>query len=274
LNILFQHEYFLLNFLVGIFLAIVISIFSYRLRLLTKTGTAAIFILAVLIYGFGGWKFTLPIFIFFISSSLLSKFRKKRNATVETYFEKSGERDHYQVFANGGVAGLFVVLNYFYPSELLYIVYVSILAAVCADTWATEIGTLSGNKTFDILTFKKVEQGVSGGISFNGTLGSFVGALIIASTSLLWIQSDYLPVLLIISFAGLFGSLTDSLVGSAFQAQYNCKVCNRITERKEHCSELSELHKGIYWVNNDVVNAGSGVSGGVFSILLVDVFRI
>lgn len=274
MKIIFQHEDILLNFITGIFLALVISFFSFRFKLLTKNGTAAIFFLAIIIYGFGGWKFTMPILTFFVLSSLLSKVRKKRNPAVETYFEKPGERDHFQVFANGGVAGLLVVLNYFYPSELLYIVYVSSLAAVCADTWATEIGTLSENKTVNILTFKKVEQGVSGGISFTGIIGSYLGALVIASTSLLWIQSDYIAVLLIISFAGLFGSLIDSVLGASIQAKYKCYECEKINEKYIHCSKPGKLQKGIYWVNNDIVNAGSSVSGGIFSILFVDVIRI
>lgn len=269
-----QNENILLNFIIGIFFALIISYFSYRFKLLTKTGSYAIFFLAVLIFGFGGWKFTIPIVIFFITSSLLSKVRKNRITSVETYFEKSGERDHFQVFANGGFACLLVVLNYFYPSELMYIAYVSTLAAVCADTWATEIGTLLENKTYDILTFKKVEQGVSGGISFNGIIGSFLGALLIASTSIFWIESNHLLVLFIILLAGLFGSFTDSLLGTTLQVQYKCQTCNKITEKKVHCSNSAEYYKGIYFINNDAVNAGASVTGGGFSLLLAYLFRI
>jgi uncharacterized protein (TIGR00297 family) len=274
LNIIFQHEDILLNFIIGIFLASFISFFSYRFKLLTRKGSYAVFILAILVYGFGGWKFTIPIFTFFILSSFLSMLRKKKNPSVETYFEKTGERDHFQVLANGGIAGLLAVLNYFYPSELLYIVYVSTVAAVCADTWATETGTVSENKTINILTLKKVEQGVSGGVSVNGLIGSFAGAFVIALTSLFWIQSDYIPVLLIISFAGFLASLADSFLGASVQALYKCSVCEKVTEKSLHCNKPARLHKGVYWVNNDMVNTGTGLSGGIFSFLLADIIRI
>jgi uncharacterized protein (TIGR00297 family) len=274
LRFLFQNENLLLNFLTGIILASIISFFSYRYKFLSKGGTAALFFLAILIYGFGGWKFTLPVLVFFLFSSLITKVRKKRNPLIETYFEKTGERDHFQVFANGGFALVIVVLNYFYSSELFYIVYVSSIASVCADTWATETGTLSENKTVNILTLKRIEQGMSGGISLAGTVGSYFGALVIAATSLLWIESDYLLVLIVISFAGLFGSFIDSILGASVQVQYLCSVCNKVTEKRKHCSHTEDIKKGVLWINNDVVNAGSSVAGGIFSILLVDVFRI
>ena len=273
MNILIQTDNLIVNLIFGIILASAISLISYRLKLLKISGIIAVFFLALIIYTFGTWQWTLPIVTFFVLSSLLSKFRKSKNESVESYFEKSDERDHLQVLANGGLASVLVILNYFYSSELFYIVYVSMVASVCADTWATETGTLFKAKTINILSFKKVEPGISGGISFPGIFGALAGAFVIAITSLPWLESDYLMNVIIILFAGFVGSIADSLLGASVQAQYKCRVCKSITERKIHCNKETNLFSGIRWVNNDAVNFGAGISGGIFSIILYDVVK-
>jgi uncharacterized protein (TIGR00297 family) len=273
LSILIHSNNLIVNLILGIILASVISLISYQLKLLTTSGIVVAFLLALVIYTFGTWQWTLPIVTFFILSSLLSKLRKRRNEEVEKYFEKSEQRDHLQVLANGGLAGVLVTLNYFYPSELTYIIYVSIVAAVCADTWSTEIGTLGKTKTVDILSFKEINQGVSGGISLPGIFASVAGAFVIAATSLPWIESNYQINIIIITAAGFVGSITDSILGSSVQAQYKCKVCGNVTERKFHCGEKTDLLKGKRWINNDAVNFGAGISGGIFSIILYDVIK-
>jgi uncharacterized protein (TIGR00297 family) len=273
LSFLIETDNLTINLILGIILASAISLISYKLKLLTASGIVATFILALVIYTFGTWQWTLPIVTFFILSSLLSKLRKRKNEAVEKYFEKSEQRDYLQVLANGGLAVVLVTLNYFYTSELLYIVYVSIVAAVCADTWSTEIGTLGKIKTVDILSFKEINQGISGGISFPGILASVGGAFVIAATSLPWTESNYQINIIIITIAGFIGSVTDSILGSSLQVQYKCTICGSITERKIHCNEKADLFKGKSWINNDAVNFGAGISGGVFSVILYDVIK-
>jgi uncharacterized membrane protein len=102
-------------------LASLIAVFSLFIKALTKRGAAATFIFAIIIFGFGGWKWTIPIVTFFLSSSLLTRIRMLKNKDVETYFEKTGARDEYQVIANGGVCFLLVIINEFFPSELFYL---------------------------------------------------------------------------------------------------------------------------------------------------------
>ncbi|HSP88700.1 MAG TPA: DUF92 domain-containing protein, partial [Ignavibacteriaceae bacterium] len=244
-----------------------------RLKLLTISGSVSTFLLALVVYTLGNLKWTLPIVTFFVLSSLLSKIRKNKNEEVEKYFEKSDQRDFFQVLANGGLGGILVSLNYFYPSKIFYLIYLSLLAAVCADTWSTEIGTLFKTKTIDILSFKEITQGMSGGISFPGILAAIAGAFVIAATSLPWLESNYKINIIIITLAGFIGSLVDSVLGSSLQAQFKCNVCNTITERKFHCDKETDLVKGKTWINNDVVNFGTGISGGIFSIILYDVFK-
>ena len=101
------------------------------------------------------------------------------------------------------------------------------IAASTADTWASEIGSLSKGKTYSIVTFKAMEKGLSGAVSMLGVVASFLGASIISLTfSALYFLSEgfSLDVLIefsvVITIAGFFGSILDSYLGVFLQAKY------------------------------------------------------
>ena len=51
-----------------------------------------------------------PMLAFFLLSNLLGKVGKARKAQFDLVFEEGGQRDIYQVLANGGVAGVIAVI--------------------------------------------------------------------------------------------------------------------------------------------------------------------
>lgn len=263
----------LYNFILAVILGGIISIFSLKFGFLTKSGTISTFILAVLIFTLGSWKWTIPIVTFFVVSSLLSKIRSENKSKVQKHFEKTGQRDIVQVLSNGGIAGLLVIISYLFQNEIFFILFCGSIAAVCADTWATEIGTLFKSKTINILTFREVEQGRSGGISLFGTIGAFLGAVIISCVSLFWLENDVIFFFLIIIIAGFLGSLLDSILGSAVQAQYKCKICSEFTEKSFHCNSGTEFIKGVKWINNDAVNFFTSLSGSILAFVLIKIIK-
>ena len=261
-------SYYLLTF----FLSLIISILSYYLKFLNSKGALAVFLLAMVILGLGGLEWTVPILVFFVFSSLLSKMGRKNLKISGKPFEKHPPRNHLQVFANGGFGGILVIINYFFPSQLFYFCFVSSIAAVCADTWSTEIGTAINTKTVDILSFKVVEQGISGGISFAGTIAGAVGAVVVALSSIFWLNVKNFYYIIFIIFAGIIGNLFDSILGSSLQARYKCNLCSEIVENPFHCSQSAVLIKGFKWMNNDVVNFATAVIGGLFGFLFIEIF--
>lgn len=264
-----SQDYALLEmFIIGLFLAGTVAFISYKVSFLTANGSISTFLLAGFIFGLGGWKWSLPIMTFFILSSLLSKVRKKKNVVVESYFEKSGTRDFAQVFANGGAGGVLVIINALFPNDIWYYAYIASLSAVTADTWATEIGTLKKNKTYNILNFKPLPQGMSGGISIVGTLGGMLGALVVTASGLYWIEDNVLQIALLLVVSGLLGSFVDSFLGATLQVQYQCLECSKITENKIHCGTRAEVFRGNMTVNNDIVNLLAGIFGSIFFILI------
>lgn len=248
----------------GFFLALIVALLSVRSEFLSPSGGAAAFLLGTLIFGAGGWAWTVPILTFFILSSLLSKLGKKKKDRLD--YEKSGCRDIYQVLANGGPAGLAVMLYTFFPDPIWYALYLGAVAAVNADTWATEIGVFSRFKPRCIMNFKKVEHGASGGVTPLGTLSSLAGSALIFLSGWLAAPEAFRQAVgghmaWIVPGAGLAASLFDSVLGASVQAQHRCKRCGKITEKKVHCGEETGPHSGWRGLNNDGVNALSALFG-------------
>lgn len=249
------------RFTAGVLLSLLIAVTSYYFRFLTASGSVAAFLLASIIYGLGGWQWTVPILTFFILSSLLSKAGKKRKEQFEHLFEKTGVRDWGQVAANGSVAGILIIVQYALPNTNLYPAFLGAIAAVTADTWGTEIGIWRGGKTILLPRFKVVEPGTNGGISLAGFIGGAAGAFVISMSAFPW-ESE-IRMLLVITLSGTAGSLLDSLLGGKVQSIYRCIICYKHTERKLHCGSATVFIKGIRWITNDLVNWICALAGAL-----------
>ncbi len=254
-----------LRFTLGVFLGAGAALLSYRLQFLTASGSAAMFLLAAVIFGFGGWKWTVPILTFFILSSLLSRMGKAAKSRYDMVFEKGSQRDYAQVLANGGVAGLMMILYMFLGREEIYLFYLAVLAAATADTWATELGTLSRQTPRLITSGKPVPPGTSGGITLMGLFSALIGALTILLAGL-YFMGDSLQLLLplislLVVLSGWLASLVDSVLGATLQVQYRCPECGGITEKQRHCQNTETMAiSGVHWIDNDMVNFFSTLS--------------
>lgn len=268
----------------GFALALLISLIAWWTQMLSPGGAAAATLLGMLVFGFGGLGYAVLLVAFFISSSLLSRINKRSKSSLNEKFSKGSRRDAWQVLANGIIPGIFSLLNGFFPFHpILWIGFAGSLAAVNADTWATELGVLGRQAPRLITNWKPVEKGESGGVTWLGTLASLGGAMFIAiaaagiGTFILQDQGFTSPALAMgcITFAGFTGSLMDSVLGASLQASYFCPVCNKPTEHypRHTCGSPTTLLRGQAWLNNDGVNilcsmAGAGLAI-IFWLLLV-----
>ncbi len=262
------------QFYIGFIFAVIISITSLLVGFLAPSGAAATFLMAVIIFGIGGWKWTIPMLTFFILSSFISKIKNKRKEAAEEYFEKSHRRDMGQVAGNGGLASVFVLFEFVYPDPIWYFAYLGAIAAATADTWGTEFGISFSNGARNIVTFQKVPRGVSGGVSVTGTVAGVLGGTIIALSGFAWyhqvveiMPSSYISVGLIAG-AGLVGSLFDSYIGATVQAIYRCSMCKAVTERKTHCGVPAKKVHGLRWMTNDYVNFACTAMGSGVAVVL------
>ena len=271
----------LTSLIIGLVLSTLIAFLAYRRGSLSQSGAAGALVVGTLIFGLGGWVWGVLLAVFFISSSLLSHFKEREKAAVAEKFEKGHRRDMGQVLANGGLGAVIAVLSAIVPGSAVppgtwFFLFLGVMATVTADTWATELGTLSKGAPRLITNGRAVEVGTSGGVSPLGTGVSFAGGLLIGLTAgllaplaglLPW--SAALPVALIGALSGAAGSLIDSLLGATIQQIYYCDTCTKETERKLHrCGTTTRPLRGWSWMNNDLVNLISSLGGGAVAALL------
>jgi Raf kinase inhibitor-like YbhB/YbcL family protein/uncharacterized protein (TIGR00297 family) len=267
-----------MQIVIGFVFALIVAIIAFFLRSLTFGGAVSAAILGTIVFGLGGLPWAILLLGFFISSSLLSHFLKKRKALFEEKFSKSSRRDSWQVAANGLISGICVLANLLLPDKTWpWLAFSGALAAVNADTWATELGILARGKPRLITSGKIVDKGTSGGISIPGTLASLAGAALIGLLAgFFWpgetagtFLTPAMIAVLVVSLAGLAGSLVDSVIGASWQAIYYCPTCQKETERHPHhtCGTQTTLIRGFHWLNNDWVNGICSLTGALVAVI-------
>ncbi|MFA5835604.1 MAG: DUF92 domain-containing protein [Bellilinea sp.] len=267
----------------GFGLAVLIAGAAFAARSLSASGAIAAALLGTAIFGLGGLPWAVLLVGFFVSSSLLSRLFKRRKSAVNEKFSKGSRRDAGQVLANGGVAGALVIAQAIFPSAgFLWAAAVGTLAAVNADTWATELGVLSSGEPRLLITGQKVEKGTSGAVSWVGTLAALAGAAAIGVLAVM-VWPEYAggasltatPARLgLIALAGLSGSFVDSLLGATVQAIYYCPTCAKETERHplHTCGTATQPIRGWSWLNNDIVNLACALTGALAASLIAAIF--
>ena len=260
-----------MQLLLGFILAIIIAFLAYKAHSLNKSGALAAAFTGTIIFGIGGWSWAILLLTFFITSSALSRAFKKRKQGLDEKFSKGHERDAGQVFGNGGIATLFAALHFFFPAEIWpWLGFAATLAAVNADTWATELGVLNPHPPRMITNLNKiVEKGTSGGISLIGTLASLTGSALIAVLASL--LAGNWSIFLLVTFSGLAGSLFDSLLGGTVQTMYYCPTDKKETEKHPlHTCGTQTVHiRGWKWLDNDLVNFSCGAFGMLVAMLFI-----
>jgi uncharacterized protein (TIGR00297 family) len=262
-----------LVWIVGLIVSSFMAVIAYWKGSLSKSGVVGAVGVGTLIIGGTGWAGFLVLAFFFVTSSGISKWssRIKESCIVE----KGNQRDIIQVLANGGIASMAALIYAWTDEPLWIIVMVSSLAAATSDTWASEIGRLSRSVPRDVFTWKRVEPGTSGAITRLGTLASFLGAILTALISIplliqVQLSIQMIVLLSVIIFSGWLGNWVDTCVGAKWQIRYQCATCLQVTENKSHCQQPTEQIRGVFWLDNDVVNVSCTlVAGGVSGFLVI-----
>jgi uncharacterized protein (TIGR00297 family) len=209
---------------------------------LDQTGFWAAVWLAAILWMSGGWKaMSAPIFLLVFGSVAGRLFRASH---------ASEKRTAEQVFSNGWVG---VVLYMFYgltdQAHWQLLAWCSFAISIC-DTISSEVGTAIRGKTFNIINFRVMQPGLSGGISVAGTTGGLV-ALLLLVTYLYFILPVTPIQLLWVAGTGMAGMLVDSILGSKLQALW--KEGDQWSEITQAQSG-AQLVKGLAWLDNHWVN--------------------
>ena len=209
---------------------------------LDQNGSLAALWIAAILWMSGGWKaLSAPVFLLVVGS-ITGKLIRPNHA--------SEKRSAQQVFSNG-LFGVVLYMLYGMTGQFhwLLLAWGSFAISVC-DTISSEVGVAVGGRTYNAVTLRSMQPGLSGGISLAGTAGGlaallllvlFLGVILpVSPIQLLWVLST-----------GLIGMLVDSILGSKWQALWR---------QGEAWSEVSSsspqevLVKGLPWLDNHWVN--------------------
>ena len=276
--------------LLSLALAALVAGGGYRARALSGSGAAAAMVVGTLVFGLGGPVWGLLLVFFFVSSSALSLWRAEDKREAEGRSSKDSRRDWGQVLANGGLGAVLALLQavgragwlpWLAEVDLLP-AFAGLMAAVTADTWATELGLLSPTPPRLITTGEEVAPGTSGGVTALGLTAAAAGGLVIGlvavlgsivsqlvalrSLDLALVDTMALARLAFISpLVGLASAAADSLLGATAQAMFKDPRGGQ-TERASGVRGQHVLLRGRRWMTNDRVNFLAGLLGALLAL--------
>ncbi|MFO7656447.1 MAG: DUF92 domain-containing protein [Bacteroidales bacterium] len=229
----------------------------FKFNILTRRGSFVAYLLGFYLAGIAGWPWLMPVLLFFLSAAAFTKLHH----AIKGAGNKSTPRNAWQVIANIIWAVTSSVLFLMTQSEIFILFYIAFLAAVTADTWASEIGPLLNKRCFLLSTMRTVPAGTSGGISFFGSVAAFCGATIISSLSyFVFFGSWQWDIIAILSASAFLACFVDSLLGAFIEDKLL---------RLDYFKKRKTLES---ITPNDLVNMAGSVTAFAFYLLLAWVF--
>ncbi|GAQ86149.1 hypothetical protein KFL_002730070 [Klebsormidium nitens] len=250
---------------------------SIKNKSLSKSGAVA-GVLVGFISFIVGFRYGATLVAFYLSSSKLTKYKASVKKTIEAEFKEGGQRNWIQVFANslvGTVLAISIAVRTggrdpFFDARSDPITtallggYLGFYAACIGDTWSSELGILSTGNPRLVTTLKVVPKGTNGGVSGVGTAASVAGGLFLGvifyGVGLLTTggfgQADgagaeQWKAVPVAAWAGLAGSLVDSLLGATLQYS---GLDGKLKKVVQHPGPGVTQITGLHLLNNEGVN--------------------
>jgi uncharacterized protein (TIGR00297 family) len=196
-----------------------LSILAYALRALDLLGAVASFFLGLEVALLGGASWLLLMTAFPVIGVVVTRVGYRRKAERRVAEAAGGERGVANVLGNGlgpGLAALALLFQPFVPRGAAALAFASALAAVTADTMASEIGVLQARARSILPPFARMPAGGNGGVSLLGQAAALAGAALIAALAkpllglpwgLAWVPA----------VAGFLGCQLDSTLGATLE---------------------------------------------------------
>ncbi|WP_078545662.1 DUF92 domain-containing protein [Litchfieldia alkalitelluris] len=245
---------------------------GYKLKSLTKSGAILTIIIGIAVAAGFGYQGLFLLGIFFVTSSLWSKYKSEKKASIQQKVQKGEQRDYIQVLANGGVPALAGILHTLSPADIWLYLFIGAIASANADTWASEIGSLSKRNPLLITSFKRVDRGTSGAISFLGSLSALAGSLLIIGAAFYFWNDLSVFAIIVLALTGFLGNWIDTFLGAVIQVSYICEKCGFETEKSFHCNQKTRYYKGVTFCNNDFINVISIFFASMVGALFLSYF--
>ncbi|XP_050180751.1 transmembrane protein 19 isoform X1 [Myiozetetes cayanensis] len=267
------------RWLFSVLVPLIIAAQGFKRKSLDHSGA-----LGGLVVGFiltvANYSFFSSLFVFFVTSSKLTKWKKDIKKKIDSEYKEGGQRNWVQVFCNGGVptelALLYMIENgpgeipidfsKEYTASWMCLSLLGALACSAGDTWASEIGSvMSKSKPRLITTWEQVPVGTNGAITLVGLLSSLLGGMSVGIayfiTQLIFvtdleISAPQWPIIVFGAAAGLLGSIVDSYLGATMQySGFDQNIGMVVNHQTKHSKHIS----GKPILDNNAVNLFSSV---------------
>lgn len=204
---------------IALVIAAALAALAYRLRAVSISGVVAGCLLAA-VMGLSVTSAPLVVFFVFVAiGSASSRFGRAKKTALGVMQSDGGRRTALHAIANCGPAALIVLFGRFgiglgrAEADLFA---VTALAAMLADTSASEWGTWLGGSPRSILTGRRVPPGTDGGVTLAGTIAALIASCIAAVCAA--VAGDYRGVhLAVIVFGAFMGNVIDSVLGATIE---------------------------------------------------------
>ncbi len=220
-------------------ISFVLSLAAMKSGVADESGLLSATLIGTLVIVFTNIEFFLVLLAFYAIGSASTRYRFSLKLQRGIAESAGGARGYANVFSNS-IAGLFFAINFgFYGLEVFSVAFVASIAAALGDTMASEIGKTS-ERVYLITNLKRVQPGISGGISLKGEAAALFGCLIVAIMAVLLrvIAPEDAAIAVLAGFVGVH---VDSLLGATLEK------------------------KG--WLTNASVNFLATLSAGLFCLL-------
>lgn len=174
-------------------------------RVLDKGGIALAILMGAVILFSGGPQYLAIMLLFFVLAMVVTRYEHETKREMGIY---EHERGWENVFSNGLLPTILAALSPF----LGPVPYLAAVSAVTADKFGSELGVLDKGAPISLENLKPVRPGHSGAVTVMGTVASLAGGAAIGLSAIFLFDMNATAALLI-AFAGLAGSMVDSIFG-------------------------------------------------------------
>ncbi len=196
-------------------ISFLLSVFATRSGVADDSGLLSATLIGTLIIAFSDIRYFITLLLFYSIGSAVTKYKYSVKLKRGIAEQAGGARGYENVFSNS-LPGLFFVMNHGVTGcEAFSAAFVASIATALGDTMASEVGK-TAEKVYLITNFKRVEPGVSGGVSLIGEVAALIGcAIVSASAAAMGIINVWEALLAFL--AGLIGVHVDSILGATLE---------------------------------------------------------
>ncbi len=196
-------------------ISFILSLLATKSGVADESGLLSATLIGTLTIVFSDIRFFIILLLFYGIGSAVTKYKYSVKLERGIAEQAGGARGYANVFSNS-LPALFFVMNYgVFKLDIFLTAFVASIAAALGDTMASEIGK-TADKVYLITNFKRVEPGVSGGVSFIGEVAALLGCFIVCSFAVvLGILSVKLAIVAFV--AGFIGIHIDSILGATLE---------------------------------------------------------